>query len=375
MALRELRFVKRAVQVLPLRLIPLRAAMLIAVTCCIAGARMDAQSLLPKRTLTTAVAPGCDILAASPAARVQRNNAEARRLAAAGQEAALIGDRNAARSAFMRAAALNPGDERIAYDAARAHEELADTANAVSEYCRFLSLSPEGREAADVRARLPRLVSREAASNAERSFASFREGLRLYDARRYDAAADAFGETVRRSRAAPEGVFNRALSRAAAGNRAEAAKDFEAYLAAVPTADDRTTVARAIDVLRRPVYGAGSAFMRGLLPGFGQFYTGRPGRGVAVLALAAGAAGAAFYEKTETRTVPYVDPNGVPVPYQESMKKRPYLVYGAATAAALTLGAAIEASQFAANSSRGVARVSPYVGARGDVGLNIGLRF
>lgn len=353
----------------------LRAVVLVAVACAMVGARADAQSLSLKRSLTTAVAPGCDILAASPAARVRRDNAEARRLAASGQEAALVGDRNAARSAFMRAAALNPGDERIAYDAARAHEELADTTNAVSEYCRYLSLSPDGREAADVRARLPRLVSREAASNAERTFATFREGLRLYDARRYGAAADAFAETVRRSRTSPEGLFNRGLARAAAGSRSEAARDLEAYLAAMPTAEDRSEVARAIDVLKRPVYSASSAFTRGLLPGFGQLYTNRPGRGIAVMALAAGAAGAALYEKNETRTVPYVDPNGVPVPYDETVKTRPYFVAGLATAAALTLGAAIEASRFAANSSQRVARVSPYVGARGELGLNVGMRF
>ena len=335
----------------------------------------QAQSLLPKRTLSTAVAPGCDIMTASASARVRRDNAEARRLAAAGQEAALIGDRNAARAAFMRAAALNPGDERIAYDAARAHEELNDTTNAVSEYCRYLSLSPEGREASDVRSRLPRLVSREAASNAERTFTTFREGLRLYDARRYGDAANAFGETIRRARTAPEGLFNRALAHAAAGQRSEAAKGFEAYLVASPSADDRAAVARAIDVLRRPVYSAGSAFTRGLLPGFGQFYTGRPGRGVLVLALAAGAGGAALYQRTETTTVPYVDPNGVPVPYTESSRKRPYFVAGVATAVALTLGAAIEASRFAASSRGGVARVSPYVGANGGLGLQLGARF
>ncbi len=365
MALHVLRFDSRA----------RRGVVWLVLLCGAAGTRADAQALSLKRTLTTAVAPGCDILAASPAARVRRDNAEARRLAVAGQEAALVGDRNAARTAFMRAAALNPGDERIAYDAARAHEELADTANAVSEYCRYLSLSPEGREAADVRARLPRLVSREAASNAERTFASFREGLRLYDARRYDAAADAFGDAIRRSRTSPEGLFNRGLSRAAAGRRSEAAKDLEAYLVATPAADDRTPVARAIEMLKRPVYGAGSAFTRGLLPGFGQFYTGRPGRGIVVMALAAGAVGAALYEKSETRTVPYVDPNGVPVPYDQTMKKRPYFVPGIATAAALTLGAAIEASRFAAGSSQRVARVSPYVGARGDVGLSVGVRY
>ena len=352
------------------------AATLCALLLTTLGAQSSqGQSLSLKRALTTSVAPGCDIVAPSRVP-VRRDNAEARRLSATGQEAALTGDRVAARAAFVRAAALNPGDERIAYDLGRAHEELADTSGAVGEFCRYLALSPDGREAQDVRSRLPRLVSRTALESAERATTSFRSGLELYDTRRFVAAADAFAETVRRAPAAAEGLFNRGLARAAAGRRSDAAKDLDAYLIANPTADDRTMVARAIDLLRRPVYSASSAFSRGLLPGFGQFYTGRPGRGVVVLALAAGAGGMAWYQKTETKQVQYRDPNGVLVPYDSTSTKRPYLSTALAVGAAVTLGAAIEAARFALHSSSGVARVAnlaPYVGPRGDVGLMVQL--
>jgi hypothetical protein len=90
-----------------------------------------APRLSPKRALTVGPAPGCAIPPSGPPA-IRRDNAEARRLALAGQESALIGDQAAARDAFARAAVLNPGDERIAYDLARAHEELADSTRAIS---------------------------------------------------------------------------------------------------------------------------------------------------------------------------------------------------------------------------------------------------
>ena len=60
-------------------------------------ARVQAQGLGPKRTLTTGPAPGCAIVPAGQAPVARRDNAEARRLATAGQEAALIGDQPAAR--------------------------------------------------------------------------------------------------------------------------------------------------------------------------------------------------------------------------------------------------------------------------------------
>jgi tetratricopeptide (TPR) repeat protein len=334
----------------------------------------EAQALLPKRTLTAGVAPGCGPTAAAPV-QGQRDNAEARRLAAEGQQAALVGDRMGARAAFARAAALNPGDERIAYDLGRAHEELADTTAAVGEYCHYLALSAMGREAPDVRARLGRLTPRRAIEDAGRAAEAFRVGLAHYDARRYQNAAESFSETVRRSPPAIEAVFDRALARSALGQRTDAVRDLEAYLIGAPNASDRAAVLRAIDALRRPVYNSSTAFTRGLLPGFGQMYTGRPGRGVVVLAAVAGTVAMAFYQRTESRQVPYVDPNGVPVPYTVSDTKRPYLLPALGAGAAITVLAAFEASRFARSTQSGVTRVSGFVGPRGDLGLRVAARF
>ena len=253
------------------------AATLVALAVC--GAPLRAQSvtssgaptLTPKRTLTTGAAPGCalPVIGQPPAAR--RDNAEARRLASAGQEAALIGDQTAARDAFARAAVLNPGDERIAYDLGRAHEELADSTNAIAEFCRYLSLSPAGREAVDVRERLQRIVPTAAQRRAVDVQVAFRLGLALFDDGSYEASIRAFDDVVRDAPTASEGYFNRGLARAASGSRANALQDLELYRANAPTVDDRVEVGRAIEVLRRPVYRPGVAFMRSLLPGFGQF--------------------------------------------------------------------------------------------------------
>ncbi|MDQ6611714.1 MAG: hypothetical protein M3Y64_04715, partial [Gemmatimonadota bacterium] len=315
---------------------------------------VTAQSLRPKRVLTVSVAPGCE---AAPARNMNgaRDNAEARRLAAAGQNAALVGDQRAARDAYVKAAALNPGDDRIAYDLGRANEELVDTLAAVGEYCRYLTLSPGGREAADVRARLLRLVPKGAAESAQELLGTFRLGLFLYDSAKYDASERSFDEVVRRAPAAAEGYFNRGLMRAAIGRRADALKDFEAYLAAVPSAEDRVDVTRTIATLRRPVYSEGTAFTRGIVPGFGQFYTGRPVIGVVVLAGVAASAALGVYKKTSEKTIAYTDPNGISAPYTQQFTERPYAASGIAAAVGLTLGAAAEAVFYAKRSSRGTA--------------------
>ncbi len=337
----------------------------------VAATRAPAQTLLAKRALTTGPAPGCAIPAAGQAAVARRDNVEARRLATAGQEAALIGDQTAARDAFARAAVLHPGDERVAYDLARAHEELSDTLKAVSEYCRYLTLAPAGGEANDVRNRLGRLVPRPAQQQAEDVQVAFRLGLALFDDGRYDASARAFDDVVKNAPTAPEGFYNRGLARAASGRRADALTDLEQFRAAAPTVDDRVEVGRAIEVLRRPVFSPGVAFARSLLPGFGQLYTGRPVRGLIVLVAVAGSAGMAFTQQTTEKQIAYVDPNGVPAPYVERTTERPYFVPAVAAATGLAVLGMIEAVWFANRSQRGASIVARR-GANGSVGTSGG---
>lgn len=322
------------------------------------GAVLTAQTLSAKRILTTGPAAGCDVPVPGQGAIARRDNAEARRLAAAGQEAALIGDQAAARDAFSRAAVLNPGDERVAYDLARAHEELSESDKAISEYCRYLTLSPTGRESVDVRERLVRLVPKPVQQRAQDVQVAFRLGLALFDDGRYDASARAFDDVVKLSPVAAEGFYNRGLARAALGRRPEALQDLEQYRAAAPTVDDRVETGRAIETLRRPVFSPVIALSRGILPGFGQLYTARPLRGLVVLAGVAGAAGVALTTSNTSTVVNYIDPNGVPAPYTLRTTERPYATTGLAVAAGLTLASAIEAVWFAKRSQRGAAIVA-----------------
>lgn len=353
-----------------------------------AASPAQAQTLRPKRTLTTGAAPGCELAPAATDQNTARDNAESRRLSAAAQEAALVGDQVAARDNYVRAAALNPADERLAYDLARAHEELADTLPAIGAYCRYLSLAPVGGEAADVRARLARIVPADARQRADDAGVAFRLGLGFLNDRQIGAAVRAFEEVVRLSPAAPEGYFNRGLARSAVGDRTEALADLEVYRAAAVSVEERVETARAIDVLRRPVYSPGVAFVRSVLPGFGQFYTARPVRGVIVLATVAGAAGLALTQQTITETINYVDPNGQPAPFTRTSTERQYLVSGLAAAGGLTVLAALEAVLHARRSQSGASildlsgdgssggfALRPTVSRRGAVGLRFSTHF
>lgn len=321
------------------------------------AAQPEPPRLAPKRTLTVGSAPGCDIapLGQLPAAR--RDNVEARRLAVAGQEASLVGDLTAARDAFARAALLNPGDERIAYDLARAFEELADSSEAVSELCRYLTLSPAGREAADVRDRLQRLVPAATKRAAENVQVQFRLGLSLYDDGRPDDAAKAFDEVVRDAPRSPEGFFNRGLARAARGERATALQDLEAYRVYAPTVDDRIAVGRAIEVLRRPVYHPGTAFVRSLVPGLGEFYVGHPYRGLIVFAASGAGVGVALAQQTTTSST--VGPNGAPASSQQTTTQRGSLAAGLGAAAAMTVVGMIDAVLSATRSQAGASILAP----------------
>lgn len=368
------------------------AALVAAAACVLAGASsLHAQTLSPKRTLTTGAAPGCDLAPPVAGTDAPRNNAEARRLAAVAQEAALEGNQRAARDAFVQAALLNPSDDRLVYDLGRAHEDLSDTLPAIGAFCRYLTLAPAGNEAADVRARLLRLVPNDARQRADESLVAFNLGLEFLDAGAYGAAVRAFDEVVRLSPAAPEGHFNRGLARSAIGERTDALADLEVFRAAAPSVEERVEAARAIDVLRRPVYSPGVAFARGIVPGFGQFYTARPVRGVLVLSAVAGAVAAAVAQQTTERTINYVDPNGVPAPYTESFTERRYFTAGVAAAAGITVLGALEAVWNANRSQRGASIISrptnrtapgafdavltPYVPGWGGGGLQLRFTF
>jgi hypothetical protein len=229
----------------------------------------------------------------------------------------------------------------------------------VGELCRYLTLSPAGREAADVRDRLQRLVPVARQRAADNVLAQFRLGLAFFDDGRYAAAEVAFDEVVRDAPRSPEGHFNRGLARAARGNRAAALLDLEQYRVNAPTVDDRVEVGRAIEVLRRPVYSPAGAFARSLVPGLGEFHVGHTLRGLLVLAGSGAGVAVALAQQTTTDTIAYTDPNGFPAPYTRTFRQRKSFAVGVGAVAALTAFGMIDAIVSAKRSQRGATILAP----------------
>lgn len=314
-----------------------------------------AQGLPIKTALAASGVSGCAEFPPFPQATNAATNADAesRRLIDEAQDAALQGDHSAARDAFAKAALLVPGNARVAYYLGRELEALTETTPAVREYCRYLALSPAAADADEVRGRIVRLTPASDLARVDEARANFRSGIALLQRKQYLAADSAFASVARQVPAAPEPYFNRALSRAARGDRSSAMQDFEKYLELSPQATDRPVVRGSMTRLQDRVYGPGAAFGAGLLvPGLGQMNTGRPVLGVIALGAVGGAVALALSTKQETVAQSFTDPFGNT--YVDSLQRttRPLVVAGLAVAAAVWLGAAFESSSYARRSRR-----------------------
>lgn len=324
-----------------------------------------------KTALAASGVSGCATFPAPPPAQATTANADAesRRLIDEAQDAALQGDHAAARDAFARAATLVPGNARVAYYLGRELEALTESTAAVREYCRYLALSPGAADADEVRGRIVRLTPATELARVDEARANFRSGIALLERRQYLAADSAFASVTRQVPAAPEPYFNRALSRAARGNRAEALQDFEKYLELAPQAADLALVRRSMARLPERVYGPGQALGQGLLfPGLGQMSTSRPIFGVVVLGTVAGAVIAAFTAKDELVIEQFTDPFGNA--YTDSLTRttHPLAVAGLATAGVVWAGAALESMSYARRSR---ARAEAIIAGRADGGMHL----
>ena len=306
--------------------------------------------LAPKRTLAATTPQGCAALVIPPGtpSATPGNDTTTRRLIAAGQEASLQGEHTAARDAFSQAAKRSPNNADLAYYLGRAHEQLSATTEAVKEYCRYLKLKPGARDADEVQGRIVRLVPRSQLALADEARANFSSGLALLDRRQYIAADSMFGSIVTQLPNTPEVYFNRALARAARGERAMAIEDFSKYVELAGNPADRTAINEAVARLQDRVFGSGQALGSGLiLPGMGQMQTGRPVLGVAVLGAVAGAIVWGMAEKQGFEVATFTDPFGNP--YVDSLPRttKPNLVIAGVAAGALWVGSAYEAMTYA----------------------------
>lgn len=338
----------------------------------VADREAGAQGLTLKRTFPSATAGICPRFPA-PAPATPARIQESRRLFSLGQEAAIVGDHKAARDLFRQAEELNGADERLAYYLARSNEELKLTGEAVTEYCRYLALAPNGTDAADVRSRLERLTetpaTRIAGSAGRRTTAAarFQNGVEAADRGQLDVAERAFGEAVAQLPEAAEAYFDRGVVRVRRRDWAGAEDDFERYLSLRPTAEDAADVRERVGVLRRAATSPATALAGGLvLPGFGQYYTRRPVLGALFTAAAVGGVVYALRETDRTKDTTYTDLLGNPYPGTITYRAR----YGQTTGLAIAGGAlvlgAIEGYLHASATRREAVRVVALGASRGD---------
>ncbi|MGQ0537391.1 MAG: hypothetical protein ACT4R6_00470 [Gemmatimonadaceae bacterium] len=332
--------------------------------------------LAPKRALAASGPASCAPL--SPAelgngSPRREASDSARELIAAGRDAALQGDHGAARDAFLIASSLVPRNAIVAYYLGREYEDLGEAANASKQYCRYLALLPSATDADEVRGRIVRLTPPAEIARIDEARAAFRSGVALLQQRQLIAADSAFSAVMRGLPAAPEPYYNRALARAARGHRAAAQQDFERYFQLAAGAPDQAAIRAAISRLQDRVWNPGAVFWQGLIaPGIGQMSTGRPIRGVFILALAGGVAAGGLTNRSQQEIQQYRDPFGNPYVDTVRVSERPYLIPAAGVLGAIWLLSAFEGSAFARGSvarARGILAFSPSAPAQRDIAL------
>jgi tetratricopeptide (TPR) repeat protein len=269
-------------------------------------------------------------------------------LIGAGQEASLQGDHATARDAFAQAARRSPNNALLAYYLGREHEFLSQQTEAVREYCRYLQLSPNARDADEVRGRIVRLVPASQLAQVDEARANFSSGVALLERRQYIAADSMFTSIATTLPNTPEVYFNRALSRAARGERPLAVEDFQKYVDLSGNPSDRTEINSAVAQMQDRVYGSGQALASGLiLPGMGQMSTGRPFAGVAVLGAVAGLFVWGMAEEQGFEVATFTDPFGNQYVDSLPVTTRPNLTIAATAAGVLWAGSAFEAMSYA----------------------------
>lgn len=340
---------------------------------------LAAQELPLKRTLPVLDAAGCAAPSAPPAAPTAAAVQEAAALVSSAAQASVLGDHRTARELLARAARLDPSAEHIAYLLGRTLEELGDVEGAVAEYCRYLSLAPNAAGAGEVRAAVERLTAGQRLAVPENAASAFQAGVAAYDERRFADAEAAFDAAIAASGGGwADAHYNRGVVRLARGDDRGALDDFGRYLELEPGAADRDALVLLALRLRPATrnYSPTVAFLAGLVPGVGHFYSGRPLMGALLLGAAGGAVALALGVQEQAVECLTLPESGQSCPASqirgEPVIRRPYLVAGLGAAATITLLGAIDAARGA--SDGGPAFAIP-VGEVGGAELRLRLGF
>jgi tetratricopeptide (TPR) repeat protein len=285
----------------------------------------------------------------APSAEQQRR---ARDLAQRGQQAALLGDRAAARDQLRQAAVLDPTNVDLAYQLARAEEGAGSDADAARAYCHYIALAPDAPEAAESRARLAQLMLSTRHADSLRAAAEFAHGIAAYRRGHPDSADAAFTAALALAPDWPAAYYDRGVVRDDMGRRGDAARDFQQFLRLEPDASSRPQVAKRITILEEPPLSPGKALALGLVvPGAGQFYTGRPVRGTLTLIGAGAALACGMSARVSDQPVQQTatDPFGNPYTFTTTQRvtDHPCRAPGFTAAGVVALMSAIDAFRYA----------------------------
>ncbi len=369
----------------------------------IASPALSAQDLALKRDLDPEGAAGC-VAQELPPPPVADAREEAVRLVSQANEASILGDNRLVVELLQRAATMNPTDPAIAYRLGRAHEEVEAPDLALTEYCRALVLAPRSDEAPDARTRIAGLLE-QGAGGTGTIVRQFRFGLEYFDRGSFQEAERAFDYVVTERPGWAEAVFDRGVARAARGNRNGAVEDLRRYLLLAGDPADAGAVREQLAALgapareqtaaaappRRsssrpspavatgaPTASPGATLAQGLVvPGLGQFRTGRPAIGALVLAGVGASVYFALREENVITTCDATDPFGNAYEYSCPGVDRPGLAPGLGLAVAITSLAAVEAYTYVKRRQReagGVAARLPLPEVTADGG-RVGLGF
>jgi tetratricopeptide (TPR) repeat protein len=276
--------------------------------------------------------------------------AQAVRLGSDADQALILGNQERARDLLARAAELDPTSVELAYRYGRVLESLGESDPAIRQFCRVLALGWNPESLGDVRYRLEVLVRAREPEVPQQARDAFLDGLLHLDLGNLGRAVEAFGLAMRSAPGWADAAYNRGVVLIRMGSPENALGDLQRYLELAPEAADALAVSRMIGQLQiRPASSVspGTALALGLiLPGMGQFYSGRALGGLSVLTLAGGAAAAGFViEREEVRCVGSL-PAGGQCPPERIISREttnPYLLLGLASAGVIAVVGAVEA--------------------------------
>ncbi|MEX2471178.1 MAG: tetratricopeptide repeat protein [Gemmatimonadota bacterium] len=317
--------------------------------------------------------------------------AQAAELASTADQSVVLGDLERAATLLERATELAPFSAELAYRRGRVLEDLGQTQAATSSYCRVLgTVQAEGMHE-DVRDRIEALNEKESdASDATRSAAA--DAVTAAEAGQLAEALGTFDQVVRDAPLWADGAYNRAVTLDRMGRNSEAMLAFGHYLELAPSAPDAVMVARRIgqlEALLASLQNTPSPYtalaLGALVPGMGQFYSGRARSGLLVVALTAGTlAGGFFITEVDVRCQVAVEPGASCPPEAVASRnnERPHMWSAVGVAAGVAMFGAAEAFINARLRRRGqgpyAERISgPSITTRGNgVDLNLlSLRF